>query len=298
MISHLIRRVVNKVKGIAATDNFDRPNGAMGSTPVGDLVWEPISGTWQIQSNRAYTSTSQNTTPPPIVAVDSLSPDVDVSHDIASGGGDSLYFRIVDATNWWRIRHRRYSQQTSYSCTQYCTQYQYQGDYGNASGQSFSSSPCLGSHGHSDGVSTWCSSNSCCIASSYGHAHTIYYGDPCEAFSGNHHSHSRSSCYATGATQSVSCGTTTCYTTTYYYVTYLEKSVGGTVTAAQSVSGVAATSLRALAVGNSIRWFVNGVERTAHTDTDHKNATKHGPGRGTSELSSQTIDNFTLTPQD
>ena len=292
------RNIFKTFGGVAAGDDFNRTNGSLGTTPTGGLPWQVLSGTWSISSNKAYTSTSQYSDP--IAVVDTGGSDVDISLNVASGGGDALYFRVVDANNWWRIRQRYYSQQDPYSCPTYCTQYEYQATHGFGL-YSAQSSPCDGAHTHSWNNYYWCSSMSCCASSSFSHSHTIYIKDEGCSWGYSNYSHSHSpvwSCSYTGNTSSYQCGTTTCYTTNYYYVTYLEHNVGGTVSQAQTIYGVGPNTFRVLAVGNSIRWFVNGVERASATSSVHQNATKHGIGRGASELSSTSLDNFSLTPKD
>lgn len=302
------RNIAKTNGGVAASDSFNRVNGAMGSTETGGLPWQVITGTWSISSNRAYTSTGSSSNP--IAVVDSGGSDVDISLNISSGGGDALYFRVVDATNWWRIRHMYYSQQDPYSCPSYCTSYQYMGTYGgSAPGYPLNQTQCNTNtaHAHSGSSSiggaspteyAYCASMSCCVSSSHYHSHGVVPPPECNTMWVEWHYHGRTACSYTGSTSSYQCGTTTCYTTNYYYITYLERSVNGTVTQQKSVSGVAATTLRALAVGNSIRWFVNGTERSAHTDSAHLSATKHGVGRGYSQFDGHTIDNFSLTPKD
>ena len=73
---------------------------------------------------------------------------------------------------------------------------------------------------------------------------------------------------------------------TDYYV-YLEKSVNGTITAINSWTVANSTSLRVVAVGNSITVYRNGTTQVgAATDATHSTATLHGCGLGGTDSSS------------
>lgn len=101
-----------------ALDTLNRPDSAtLGSTEVGKFPWEVLSGTWSVSNKRLVTSTADSSNP--LVAVSLNSPDVDATLKISSGGGDSLYFRIVDASNWLRARSRRYQVTTTTFRTEY-----------------------------------------------------------------------------------------------------------------------------------------------------------------------------------
>lgn len=264
--------------GIVVQDNFNRTSGSgLGTTSDGSATWQVITGTWSINNNTAYTSTPASSNPLAIVEVPYA--DIDLSSNVSPTGNDALYFRVVDASNWLRLKLREYT--TSSSNTQYCTHGYYEndsvncfcggfvGDIRNQSGTNCASCPDASSI-----CAAACSPNSSSVTSS-------------------------GSCYQNGyCTQA--CGTTT----TYYYNYYLdlEKMTGGTLASIGSVSlgqSVTVTSLGVIAQGNSIQTYANGALQYTYTDTTNQTATRHGIGRGSSNSTTQDgqmLDNFLLKP--
>ena len=105
---------------ITVSDEFTG-SGALGATEVGNLPWTALTGTWSRTSGRATTSTSVGSNP--LAVIDPASPDVDTAIPV-SGGGEAVYVRVADATNWLRARLRRYQQTETYQY--YVTEYQHQ----------------------------------------------------------------------------------------------------------------------------------------------------------------------------
>lgn len=85
-------------------DNFTRADGALGSP------WSTVRGTVSIQSNRAYGNPNDNAIA--VVDAGTNGGDVQLSATCAYAntyeGGQALYFRVVDANNWWRFYVYRY----------------------------------------------------------------------------------------------------------------------------------------------------------------------------------------------
>jgi hypothetical protein len=197
--------------------------------------------------------------------------DIDIRIDMNNQGGDAIYFRVVDNSNWWRLRY--YGNQGT--GTQYCNIYEYRNkcnlggcDFGQSTAYSYSCGSCP-------------NIGSCCGNSIY-----APYSYCCAGSVG---------CSATGTV----CGSQACGTYNYdEWRFYLEKCVAGTITTVQTSSTrtTASTAMRVVALGTSITGFRDaGVQLFNATDATHQNATKHGIGRGpTGNRNGQGIDNFNL----
>jgi hypothetical protein len=318
------RNRFKKFSGDSVSDDFNRANSTgLGSTSVGGLPYEyylNAATSFDVVSNTAQAnpSTYSGTA---YAVVDSGGSDVDLQVGVSSaGGGDALYFRVVDQSNWWRIRRcsytytYQYSYNCAYNCPVYTTYYCWNYDYGAIADGALGSFSGSCTHNHADSGSTYStSSSSCPAAANYAHSHSGYWrntvNNPCDQLANAwNHNHARTSCSQSCGTASNITSYTTCYTTCYAnanataHDTYLEKSVAGTVTQVDSV-GSNPSTVRALAVGTSIEWFTNGATQGAHTSSDHQYATKHGIGRGVvsavgTPLSGTAIDNFSLTAKD
>lgn len=85
------------------TDTFARatnaPGAGLGRMPGGP-VWQVVSGLWNISGNAPATTTAPEQNP--LVAVYTGLDDAEVSAIV--GGGDCIYLRVLDATNWVRAR--------------------------------------------------------------------------------------------------------------------------------------------------------------------------------------------------
>lgn len=249
------------------SDDFNRPNAStLGITSVGGVPWVPIIGTWGITSNRPTTSTAIADNPHAIVQANT--PDVDTSIDVnSSGGGDALYFRVVDASNWLRLRY--YGWQSSSTSCQTCYEYTYnRGCSHNLVGE------CGGVGGGPD-----CKDKSNC-----GSCPPLCPTTCCDA----------TSCFKSTTTcDSYSCNCTT----TYYdnYRTYFDKMVAGTVSTITYWNG-STSRFRAVTSANTVRVFTGTTDRGVFTVNDHVSATQHGFGRAASSYTGTALDNFDLRP--
>lgn len=90
-------------RSLIVFDNFNRPDNveSLGSSQIGQ-VWTPIRGVWGIEENQAYVP---NGTSDAIAYVETSKTDVSISVDIfGSGTAEAgIYFRVVDANNWFRF---------------------------------------------------------------------------------------------------------------------------------------------------------------------------------------------------
>lgn len=247
-------------------DNANRANTAAGAGfgTADGLTWEHLSGQGNINNNLFNFSTAAGANP--IAVVQFGSPNVDVKVDVAAaGGGDSIYFRVVDANNWWRVRYRHYQVSQAY----YSTQYEYLCHYATYS------KPTM----------------------NYNGTHSTYEWGGCfGAYEDQYNSVQLAASSATGNSQQVYAGTSTA---DFYHV-FLEKCVGGVVTVVhdQTLNAQSVTSITAVAEGNFVRcgWKIgaNWAYSSSYTDATHNTATKHGIGRGTSEITTSALDNFSI----
>lgn len=93
--------------GFAAADDFNRPDGALGTATTGQ-PWAVLRGTVTVVNQRAVAGTAS---PGAIAVVDTsyASADITLGASIGSGYGQALYFRVDDASNWYRLVYRRYT---------------------------------------------------------------------------------------------------------------------------------------------------------------------------------------------
>lgn len=266
-------------------DNFERPNTSgpdgLGSMPDGP-EWNSLSGSWEITSNRAVTSTARTNNP---IAVVSLLPDAELRAGISSGsGGDALYFRVVDADNWWRIRQRRWTTTT----TNYRTEYLWRLWWlGNVPG-----SLTVGGHTHSTSsaptMDRWSTSNTepdwPDILSEPRHTHGTV----------DEHRHERvitsSSQQLLSDTRQVSTGTTT---TTYYRI-FLERCIDGSISS-RATTNNNTSILRVVLDGPTIQAYRGTTLWRTETDSTHQDAFLHGIGRGESPVNAQQFNWFEAT---
>ncbi len=107
--------LANSMGLLAIEDDFNRPDGTIekvGSTyssasyiPDGRAVWDVLVGSFSIINNKLFAGTTSITTPPSssaIAFIDNGSPNVYMSAQVSSTGGDGLYFRVQDENNWSR----------------------------------------------------------------------------------------------------------------------------------------------------------------------------------------------------
>lgn len=88
--------------GASYQDTFSG-SGALGTIEIGGVAWSVLTGTWSRTSGLAKTTTAGTSNP--LAVIDVGWGDFDGSISVSSaGGGDCLYFRVVDALNWLRAR--------------------------------------------------------------------------------------------------------------------------------------------------------------------------------------------------
>jgi hypothetical protein len=290
------------------TDDFNRADTADGAglgTIPGGPAWAQTSGSWRILSNRASTSTARTSNP--VATADFSSTEVDMSVGVASGGGDALYLRVVDASNWLRLRLRTWSVTTSNTTQNYTTEYQWETYYTVNGSGNLNAGETTGQHTHTTPFSPYQSgwgtySTPPGFSGTANHTHGTY--EPNGTFTSNYaqrnHAHNYTGAYPrkTGATRQVSSGSTTTYTTTIYRQVILDKSVAGTITTldTSATTTAAITSLRLRGIGSGLSGYYNGggTAVVTATDTAHAAATEHGVGRGASDNDGTGLDNFTL----
>jgi hypothetical protein len=309
---------------VVLNDTFTRSDTTAG-VGLGDIPdgpsWEIVAGeAWQLVSGRAFTSDTRANNP--IVVVDAGQYDVDVSTDIGSGG-DCLYFRVVDFTNWWRVRSSYYVTSGNYpqtsvgswsSWSSYYTtstdetgSYNYQYGYATQEKSSYPASTWVAGSwsGYSIayqvmqdyGTSTYNPHSPSGIDQS---ERSYWYGNSGGTVGWWRRERSRTVSSVSSYQTRVRSRSVTQTTGTYNYNVYeirLEKSVSGTVTSLGSRAGASA-KVKVSLTGNDIIWsYWNGsafVAVTTVTDAEHATATKHGIGRGTSSGSITSLDNFVL----
>ncbi len=114
MLSDLLRR--SGAQNVNLTDPFtraDTPAGSgLGNVPgIGGQLWEIVSGSWRILANRAQCDTAASSNP--IAVLRGGTGNFDQTVSVSSGGGDALYARVQDASNWLRARVRCYQVTTN-----------------------------------------------------------------------------------------------------------------------------------------------------------------------------------------
>lgn len=262
-------------------DNFDRTlTGALGSTSQGEYPWSILTGTWNVSGTKPTTSTSQASNP--LAVVQAGSPNVDAALDV--GAGDALYFRVQDASNWWRILWEGYQTQTCQTCYQTC-------------------------------CNTCCST---CNSIYYGCSNPGYDGGNnykgCGGCTGTCSSlNSQWVCNSRpGDTCSYSCNCSSCncYSCNPYncncvnsdnYRARLQKMVAGTLTTVADGAAAAGSTARARVVtsGASVAAYFtrSGGSSTLFYSGDQPDLaiqTRHGIGRGASNYNQSAIDNLSI----
>lgn len=279
-------------------DTFNRPDTTgvqgLGIIPEGP-GWEIIRGTWRIRNNQAYADTPRDDNP---IAVADLGENVLVGVDISTGGGDALYFRVVDQDNWWRIRLRRWTTSSTY----YVTEYEWARDYVHSIGSSCGAI-------HYDNMTTvegwsgdttlflWGSSSisspsfPTCYGDADTHSHDTASPDTGRITHTHQPSRTLSGANFTGRTRTVPGGTTT----NVYHRAYVEVCVDGVITTQTTTSG-SVSRLEARIQGDTISAFKNGSSTPFFTTESeiHSGATHHGIGRGPSDTNGQGLDNFSV----
>lgn len=273
---------------VVYSDTFTRPDTAVGSglgaIPEGGPAWQVINGSWRIVSNRAYSDTAGSSNP--IAVVPSSTGNGDISASVSGLGGDAIYARVTDASNWVRLRVRRY--EVTESGGYYVTEYLWKGTYIHGSHNPPVSNNDPSPYYHYIAHSSPSSAPSFPSTISVSHTYTL--SGVSEAHT---HNYSYSSSTYTGDTRQTYVATTNTYT---YYQLVLEKAVAGTVTTIGTANVNQPSSIRLRLVGDVLNAYYNGSGTATITATDaaHQTVAKHGIGRGYSDLYGHAIDNFTL----
>lgn len=254
------------------SDNFNRSvSSGLGQMSAGP-AWSVITGAWSDNGSKPTTSTSQGSNPLAVVT-----PGVsDVDTKLTVGAGDALYFRVQDASNWWRALWEGWqtsSCQTCCStccqtCTQYCTYNNYQCQ---ASGKIPGASNCNGCP--SCGSPYSCGLNGTC-----------------------------SQACGTTSCNCSSCNCTSC-NCTYYdnYRLLTQKMVGGTLTtvhtgATYQGSSYATTVARVVTKGAAISTYsATSTAQYSGSDASLQSAKSYGIGRGASSYNTSNIDDFEIS---
>lgn len=284
--------------GLSVSDDFNRADGPLGVTPTNSLPWQTFSGTFVIASNKAASSPTNTTSG--LAVVDNFASNVSLSLGVSAGGGDALYFRVVDADNWWRTHVNSVTTQQYYS-TGY-TQYQWSNYVSGAEYYPTTAQYSAGCqqtyHDHGESlVYTWSTSpsfNSSPVYTTYSHSHSLSLAG-CGQTVTFSHSHYASGSY-TGTSQFVSTGSGVVDVTTATVT--LVKRVSGTNTDVGTYQDNSVTSIQVVANGSSIEVKTNNnaTTRISANSADHVTATKHGIGRGTTTNSGTSMDNFSAIP--
>lgn len=293
MIADVARRTVGGAQAPAQIfDNFNAVYSDIAGQPTsdGEGVWEKVYGN-TISSNgaEAVGSGTGNT----IYTVD-FGRNSQKNHEIYLGftvssfhGGDSLYFRVIDDNNWWRLRYwqdRVTRTSSGYYITEYqcCNMYYEAGTYGGyASGGG-------SHHGHTYCHPTWSSTKAgatCYDAVSllthmhgyYGVDGNYYYNQHAHPWNGSRYNTRQT--YVSGSTSYYGQGRV-----------YLERCVNGSVSVRKTHS-VSRTSISGISVEvtpTTIQghyWYGNNKYSVGSPETSqvHSEATKVGIGRGYSQ---------------
>lgn len=114
---------------VTYTDSFTRSDTTSGLGVIpGGPTWEVLRGSWRISGQKPYTSDSNSTDP--LAVAEFETPNVDLSMQTAYGG-DAVYFRVLNSSNWLRARRRGYSSTSSSQQPVYATRtvYTYKTEY-------------------------------------------------------------------------------------------------------------------------------------------------------------------------
>lgn len=287
---------------VSVSDDFNRTGSTLGTTPVGGLTWQDLTGQWETDGSKAGQSVRSGSNSP-LSVIDAGISDLDASLNI--GEHDALYFRVKDANNWWRVSQDKRTETTSESKIENYTYYTY-----NYSLTPWSQVDSLCENGDNYPASgTWYRNYE------YGYAtkKIVHYGRGSGGCAHVFDNKPGDDCWKTGP----GCGfrektfkrnvsrTSTAHTgqhvvmyqvDTDYYDLILEKMVNGTVSEVWRQSGpkTEQSFARVVANGNTIKVYDNSGELTTVTDSFNASETKHGIGRTWTEINDSNIDNFSL----
>ena len=88
-------------------DDFNRPDGSLGTASNGFSAWENLRGSWSILNNEAYSATAATEYPLADVILYKATSDLTVEADIPNESGLGVAAWVVDEDNWWAAASRR-----------------------------------------------------------------------------------------------------------------------------------------------------------------------------------------------
>lgn len=287
---------------VSFSDNFTRANGTLGVTSTSSLPWSVLQSSVTINGNKADVKATGAESGRSIAVVQAYENGVYTATMPSSipTGGESLYFRVSDANNWWRLRVtstlESYEYISSYSCT-YNTSYSPQG--GGTSGSYTSSTDQSGTTSGS-GPTYW---NCNDFTSQYENGSYVVTYESTNYYTAVNQSNSGSSPNGGATVYSTSCSgpytstastTTSCspnYSTEYYYsyALTLDKCVAGTITSTVMGSLTNTGTMKVTLLGSSITASDGTSTQAAVTDTFNQSAVGVGIGSGASPTSNTDL---------
>ena len=277
-------------RGARLSDDFNRTlSGSLGQMSVGSLPWSIVTGTWDVNGTRPTTATSQSSNPLAVVNPGPAIQDI----ELTLGAGDALYFRVQDATNWWRVLWDGYQTSSCQQCCSTCCSTCCDTCNGVLSccvhegPQSLSCGGCGSCNGDCPfppcGVCIGSGSTATCCSCYFSQGNCTY---SCNCYSCN--------CY--------SCNCTSC-NCTYYdnYRLVLQKMIGGTLTTVQTGTaqqGSAYATTRAhvsLGSGGVMSAYYGQQLLATRTEAELATETKSGIGRGASSYNVSALDDFQVS---
>jgi hypothetical protein len=106
---------MSRGRDIVISDDFARAGAPLGEARVSDIPWKQINASDWTANNRAITATADTNNPMAVIPTEFS--DIDMSVNISGVGGDCLYFRVVDSSNWWRLRYTETTNTYTSGCT-------------------------------------------------------------------------------------------------------------------------------------------------------------------------------------
>lgn len=264
-------------KGGSVSDNFNRTlTGSLGSTSTGSMPWSILTGVWDVNGTRPTTATSPGSKPLAVVNVGST----DIDMTMALGAMDALYFRVQDASNWFRAVWTGWQSSSCSTCCDTCCSQCCQDCWPNWYG-------CYNSSNGQWGANSACGQCPNCVTAGYNCR-----GDGSDCFK---------SCCSYVSCNCVSCNCYTCncsYWDNYQMV--VQRSVAGSVTTiatGSTVSSPATVTGRVVLNQGLITVYHDATQvMSSSAYTDFATATKHGFGRGDyNSYNSSALDNFAIT---
>lgn len=225
--------------------------------------------------------TSQALTANPMALLDAGCGDIDASLNVNGSGGDCLYFRVKDASNWLRLRVHSWQSDTGTSTT-------WDGTYA-IGNWAYQYTQCFapGDGGYTVGTTYYSVSSNAVAAGVYDQyisdgGASCNYGEGITGHSGQVYS------------RTVTKNMTTISYPIYSYETVLEKCVGGVVTTVTTYAGQP-TTLRVVDNRTTITPYINGTAKTAVTLQTASGGTMAGFGKGgPTTLTGSALKNFSL----